>query len=151
MKKIICLFTLVITITSCKFIDQAIQDTNHQYKFNEIVANADKIVIMQKKENQIEGSQNDTVFDQKTTLQTHQISEVNFFRNLLNDTPKTDYCCCPETNYSISFYHNDKINGTYFVDEVQFENKVQIFEPGYQFSFIIDKSIWKNYLKRLRR
>jgi hypothetical protein len=122
----------------------------HDNEFNEVISNTNRILIRTKKPNQREGASEEKCFA-NNYLETKDLQQVKFIDSLLNQTPKTEYCCCPNTNYSIAFYNNKTEINTYYADTLEFKNKVRIFEGQYQFSFIIEKAIWKNFLKELNR
>ena len=59
---------------------------------------------------------------------------------------KTGYCCCPTAIYSIHFLNKKEELDLFYVDTLQFKNKVKIYEKGLQYSYIIEKQKWKDYL-----
>ena len=70
------------------------------------------------------------------------------FRRLYKNAEKTDYCCCPEENYIISFYSAKDKFDSYAVDTIEFKDKIRIYERDFQYSFIIDKTLWNNFLNK---
>ncbi|RTY85907.1 hypothetical protein [Flavobacterium sp. GT3R68] len=147
MRKHISIVILISIITlSCNKSQQIAND----FELNQIVTKSNKIIIKTKKSNETEGTRNDSSFESYNTLETKSDQQIKSLGGTLRQPTKTDYCCCPQTNYSISFYKDDKRIGIYFVDTIEFKNKVRVFEGSYQYSMIIEKEFWKNYLKELK-
>lgn len=150
MKNYLFIFLFLIITSSCNQIADMGMQIQHDYEFNQDISNTNRIVIRTKKPNQTEGASEEKCFE-NNYLETKDLQQVKFIDSLLNKTPKTGYCCCPYTNYSIAFYNNKTKIDTYYADTLEFKNKVRIYEGGYQFSFIIEKTIWQNFLKKLNR
>ena len=92
----------------------------------------------------------DSVFDFKyIKYEAKTKNQLIAFKNLFVNSEKTDYCCCPDQNYSISFYHYQNNFDYYLVDTIEFKNKVRIYDVSYQYSYIIQKDLWKTFLKLL--
>jgi hypothetical protein len=69
------------------------------------------------------------------------------FDLLLKNSKKTGYCCCPNKNLSINFFNKTKEFDNYLVDTIEYKDKVIIFDESYQFSHIVKKIDWRNFLK----
>lgn len=77
--------------------------------------------------------------------------EIKLFDELLKKAKKTGYCCCPNSNYLITFYKNTKEYDNYVVDTIEFKDKIRIFNTGYQFSFLVKKEDWNTFLKEINK
>jgi len=77
--------------------------------------------------------------------------EIKLFDELLKKAEKTGYCCCPNSNYLITFYKNTKEYDNYVVDTIEFKDKIRIFNTGYQFSFLVKKENWNTFLKEINK
>ncbi len=150
MKNYLFIFLFLIITSSCNQIADMSTKIQHDYEFNQDISNTNRIVIRTKKPNQIEGTREEKSFE-NNYLETKNLQQVKFIDSILNQTPKTKYCCCPDTDYSIAFYNNKAKIATYYADTLEFKNKVRIYEASYQFSFIIEKTIWQDFLKKLNR
>lgn len=73
------------------------------------------------------------------------------FEQMTRQAERTDYCCCPDRNYTISFYDKTNNYENYFVDTVEFKDKVRIYQSSFQFSYIVDKIKWSRYLTDLKK
>ncbi len=73
------------------------------------------------------------------------------FEQMIKQTKRTGYCCCPDRNYTISFYDKTNNYQDYFVDTVEFKDKVRIYQSSCQFSYIVDKIKWSKYLNELQK
>ena len=76
-------------------------------------------------------------------------NHIQDFENIFENSEKTDYCCCPISNYSISFLKNNKQHFIFYVDTIEFINKIRIYETNYQYSYIIQKKYWNNFLNKI--
>jgi hypothetical protein len=150
MKNYLFTFLFLIIASSCNQISNMSMQIQHDDEFNEVISNTNRIVIRAKKPNQTQGANEEKCFE-NNYLETKDLQQVKFIDSLLDQTPKTEYCCCPNTNYSIAFYNDTMKISTFYADTLEFKNKVRIFEASYQFSFIIEKAIWKSFLKELNR
>jgi hypothetical protein len=78
-----------------------------------------------------------------STVDAQKISEFNL---LLDDVPNQGYCCCPVSNYSISFYKDQKEIGVYFIDTISTVAKAMFFDDDYQTSYSIDLEDWNAFI-----
>lgn len=148
MKNIFLLFIVALIIESCdKKTQKQIDAFVDKESLTLTISDSDLILIRPKKPNQTESTREDSCFDLALyKAEKHQILE---FKKLFENSNYTEYCCCPETNMAINFYENSKKISTYFVDTIEFKNEVRIFEQSYQYSFLIKKQEWKDYLKKI--
>lgn len=78
-------------------------------------------------------------------------NEIKLFDELLKKAERTGYCCCPNSNYLITFYNNTKEHKNFVVDTIESKNKIRIFDTGYQFSFLVKKENWNTFLKETNK
>jgi hypothetical protein len=76
---------------------------------------------------------------------------LDAFDLMTKHAKRSGYCCCPDRNYTISFYDKTNKYKDYFVDTVESKDNVIIFESSYQFSYIVDKVRWLNFLALLKQ
>ncbi len=69
------------------------------------------------------------------------------FDILLDSVKNGGYCCCPKTNFTISFYKKGKELKTYNVDTISNKDKALFFDKSYQTSYLISLKKWKEFLK----
>ena len=151
MKRHIVFFSLIVlTLNGCGKMREKALEIQHDYEFNQDISTTNRIVIRTKKPNQTEIAQDESSFH-NNFLETKSLGQVKFLDSLLSETPKTDYCCCPNSDYSIALFNNKILINTYYADTLQFKNKVRIYEASYQYSLIIEKGTWKKYLGKLDR
>ena len=113
-------------------------------QFKQIRNNADKFVIKHYKLDKPDVLQNlsNVVWIDSIKSQNKIIA----FNNLFDSIKNGGYCCCAKTNYSISFYKQDKEIQTYNVDIESEKNNVLFFDNSYQTSYRIPIVKWKKYL-----
>jgi hypothetical protein len=161
-KKILLILFAQIVFVGCnsKNLDKVIEWGN-DYRHSYILENSTQIVIENTTRfvvdttsmivgNEIDSSS--TLKNSNFKLKKYEANtkeQLTAFKNLFVGSEKTDYCCCPDENYSISFYHYQNNFDYYLVDTIEFKNKVRIYDVGYQYSYIIQKDLWKSYLKQL--
>lgn len=75
--------------------------------------------------------------------------QLEGFDRLFINAEKTGYCCCPTAIYSIHFLNKKEELDLFYVDTLQFKNKVRIYSGGLQYSYIVEKQKWKDYLKEI--
>jgi len=69
------------------------------------------------------------------------------FNILLDSVKNGGYCCCPKTNFTISFYKKGKELKKYNVDTISNKDKALFFDKSYQSSYLIPLKKWKEFLK----
>jgi hypothetical protein len=150
MKKIFLLILIAIFTISCSNKNQyTIEDIWEDFTFNRTVSNSTQIII-----NVYDSTLTTKRFDAesyilKAAYKTKTKKEVEDFDKIFVNVEKTDYCCCPKIVYLIHFLNQKKEIDVFCVDTTEFKNKVRIFEGSYQFSYIIEKQKWKDYLKEI--
>lgn len=149
MKKIfLLLFAILILLGSCNDKTQKqIEEISDKNSLTSTISSSNMLLIRPKKSNQTESTRSDSCFD--IALYKAKENQIEDFKKLFDNSIYTDYCCCPQTNLSIDFYKDSKKIDHYFVDTVEFKNQVRIFEKSYQFSFLVEKHKWENYLKEI--
>lgn len=146
-KKIIYCICISFLFISCNLLEEKVIapliELQNDYTHYSILNSTTKIIIAS------ESHQDSTNAEEIEKYETVNSSQVNDFKKLFENKTKTSYCCCPAENYSISFYQNDDYLGRYLVDTVEFKNQIRIYDVSYQYSYLIDKRIWQNYLKAI--
>ena len=118
--------------------------------FKSTISESNEITIRPKKNNQTEGASNDSCFQNVEKYIFYKPNQIEGFKKLFENAEYTGYCCCPQTNYSINFYKGSEKISTYFLDTVEFKNKIRIFQSSYQFSYIIENDVWEKYLENIK-
>lgn len=90
-------------------------------------------------------------FSTELIFETLDQNIIDDFEQMTMQAKRTGYCCCPDRNYTISFYDKTNNYQDYFVDSVEFEDKVRIYQSNFQFSYILDKVKWREYLAKLNK
>jgi hypothetical protein len=150
MKKIILAFILIFLQSCNGKLESSTQEIINNYSFNSTISKSDKIVIRQKKSGQTESNRNDSCFENKGIFKTEKSEGIKSFDKLFKNSKYSEYCCCPETNYCIDFYKKSKKIDTYFVDTIQYKNKIRVFESSFQYSYLIEKDKWKLFLNQIK-
>jgi hypothetical protein len=91
----------------------------------------------------------DTIVQNKEIYTASSKEQLENFRKLFIDSERTGYCCCPTRSYTISFYYHRNNFEYYEVDTIEFKDKVRIFENTFQYSYLVEKKKWKDFLKSL--
>jgi hypothetical protein len=68
------------------------------------------------------------------------------FLSMLSDAEKTGYCCCPERNLLLMFFDKDLNSRKVFIDTISSDKVVRLYESGYQYSYLIEKTIWREFI-----
>ena len=141
------LFLILVIIVSCKKSEKYI----NEYSLAESVKRSTKIVIELHKKLETDSGTTFPV-EGKVCEVTNQ-NQILHFERVFKNGKRTGYCCCPDINYSIYFYQNKEKEyfALYHVDTIEFKNKVRIYETGYQYSYIVDKKIWNDYLNEINK
>ncbi|MDP5200085.1 hypothetical protein [Flavobacterium sp. DG2-3] len=123
-----------------------IDDLWDNFSFNSTVSKSTQIVIkcydteITNKTVEVES------FDPSKIMKTSNQKQIDEFDKIFIDAEKTSYCCCPKSSYTIHFFNKQEELDLFYVDTLEFKNKVRICESSYQYSYIIKKENWKNYL-----
>ncbi|AOC96131.1 hypothetical protein BB050_03041 [Flavobacterium anhuiense] len=141
----IFLFLISVMTINCKKSETYI----NEYTLTETVKRSTKITIELHKKLETDSATTFPVVDKLCEVTNK--NQILDFEKVFANGKRTDYCCCPDINYSINFYQNEEKEyfALYHVDTTQLKNKVRIFETGYQYSYIVDKNIWKKYLSKI--
>jgi len=148
LKRAFFLILTLIFIVSCNSkIENTLEDFIDNYSFNKIKSNSKEIIIKlydttitKKRITDIE------FFPSKKEFKAINKQQLESFDRLFINAKKTGYCCCPTAIYSIHFLNKKEELDLFYVDTLQFKNKVKIYEKGLQYSYIIEKQKWKDYL-----
>lgn len=145
--KYIFVFLILAISVNCKKPNTYI----NEYSLAETVKRSTKIVIEIHKK--LETNSGTTFPVAGKVFEVMDKNQIVDFENVFKNGKRTDYCCCPDINYSIYFYQSKEKEyfALYHVDTTQFKNKVRIFETSYQYSYIVDKKIWKEYLNKISK
>ncbi len=154
MKRNLTIFIILITIISCLNKDKDSQEKNDNSKGLDLDLKNEKcsnIIISYYETTDFGRSSwiNYKPFTLKTIHSANKAESIDKFNSILKNSTKTGYCCCPEKHYIISFYDKSESFKSYYVDTVSVKNKVRIFEPSYQYSYMIEKNTWLNYLSKI--
>jgi hypothetical protein len=88
-------------------------------------------------------------FSPEIIFETKSEKIIEKFEQMTSDAERTGYCCCPDHNYLIAFFDGKVNYKEYFVDTLEFADKVRIFQISYQYSYIVDKKTWTEFLDML--
>lgn len=148
MKKIIlAIFISILTFSCNTKTENPLEEFFDDFSFKKIIADSDKIIIRlyDSKETEKRSGMLDS-FPPKKTFKIIGSDQIESFREIFHEAQQTYYCCCPTANYSISFLENEEVLDVFYVDTIQFKDKVRIYEGSYQYSYIIEMQKWKNFL-----
>ncbi|WP_163411460.1 hypothetical protein [Flavobacterium ajazii] len=151
MKKYFILFLVLAAILSCDIKSQkTIENILDNFSFNTTLSNSTQIVIKAydssvtyKRSGSIE------LFKPVKVFKTKNNQQIDDFENIFENAEKTGYCCCPTSSYSVDFLNKEELLGLFYVDTLQFKDKVRIYEGSFQYSYIIEKQKWKDYLNKI--
>lgn len=135
-KKLLTFILVLIIIGSC--------NDSHSDALND----STKIVI--ERQEKIKNDYSYTFHADGKVYEAKSNKQLKMFKDLFINAERTDYCCCPEENYYVSFYYFENEFFHYYVDTVEFKEKVRIYESSYQYSYLVDKKLWNNYLNEIR-
>lgn|GEM_PF-2451584 len=82
---------------------------------------------------------------------TNNKQQIKSFESIFVNAEKTGYCCCPTSSYSIHFLNKKQLLDLFYVDTLQFKDKVRIYEATFQYSYIIEKQKWMDYLYEIKK
>jgi hypothetical protein len=151
MKKAFIIVLVSLLLFSCSSKTQnTIQDIWEDFTFNKTISNSTQIVIKAYDSTLANKRINVGTFIPTKTYKATTKKQLEGFDKIFENVEKTDYCCCPSSSYSIHFLNKKEELDSFYVDTIEFKDKVRIFEKSYQFSYIIDKQNWKDYLNELQ-
>lgn len=152
MKKYFVLFLVLFFIFSCSNKTQnVVENIFDNFSFNTTISNSSEIVIKVYDStitHNRSGSLESLIPTKEFKIKKRQ--QLEDFEQIFAKAEKTGYCCCPITTYSIHFLNQKDTLDLFYVDTLEFKNKVRIFESSYQYSYIIEKERWKDYLNELK-
>lgn len=151
MKRTFIFIFISIILFSCSDKTQnTFENIWEDFLFNKAISNSTQIIIKsynsKAANRRIYYSESSIPIKQYATKTKKQVED---FDKIFLNVEKTDYCCCPISSYSIHFLNKKEELDFFCVDTTEFKNKVRIFEANYQYSYIIEKQKWKNYLKEI--
>lgn len=151
MKKSFLLILISIFIFSCSNKTQnVVENMFDNFSFNRTLSNSSEIVI-KVYDSTITHNRSGSLESliQKKEFKIKKRKQLEDFENIFMKAEKTGYCCCPISTYSIHFLNQKDTLDLFYVDTLEFKYKVRIFESSYQYSYIIEKEKWKDYLKEI--
>ena len=138
------LWLLPFLFLSCNSkIERQFNDIKNEIDFATTISNCDQIVFKKAA---------DTIIKKAKSLSfsTTKKSSIDEFEHLFDNLQITDYCCCPNYEYTITFLDGTKNIDEFGVDVTTSVAKVQIFDNSYQYSYIIEKQKWDDFLKKIK-
>lgn len=152
MKKSSILILLLFLTFSCNNKTQdTIQNIWEDFSFNRMVSNSTQIVIKAYDSTLANKRINVEAYIPTKTYKTRTKKQLQYFDKIFVNIERTDYCCCPKSAYSIHFLNKKEELDYFYVDTIEFKDKVRICEKSYQFSYIINKEDWKKYIEELEK
>ena len=151
MKKTFFLILILILIVGCNAkIENSLENIINNFSFNTTKSNSTEIVIKlydteltKKRVSDVES------FKAKKEFKATSKQQLESFYEVFKNVEKTGYCCCPTAIYSIHFLNKKEELDLFYVDTLQFKDKVRIYEKSFQYSYIVEKQKWKDYLLKL--
>ncbi|RKR08642.1 hypothetical protein C8C83_0225 [Flavobacterium sp. 90] len=153
MKKAFIIILISILLLSCSNKTQyVVENIFDNFSFNSTLSNSSEIVIKVYDStitHNRSGSLESLIPTKEFKIKKRQ--QLEDFENIFAKAEKTSYFCCPTSTYSIHFLNQKDTLDLFYVDTLEFKDKVRIFESSYQYSYIIDKQKWKDYLKEIEK
>jgi len=151
MKKLFLLILFSTLIISCNEKTQNYIDTIwDNFSFNSTLSNSTQIVIKAYDSTATyRRSSNIESFNPIKEFKTNNRQQIKDFESVFKNAEKTGYCCCPTSSYSIHFLNQKEQLGLFYVNTLQIKDKVRIYEGSFQYSYIIEKEKWMNYLNKI--
>lgn len=151
MKKYFILILVLFSIISCNNKTQStIENLMDNFSFNRTISNSTTIIIKlydttvtKKRISDVES------FTPKKEFKALNRKQIEAFSEVFINAQKTGYCCCSTAIYSIHFLNQKEELDLFYVDTLEFKDKVRIYEDGFQYSYIVDKQNWKDYLHEI--
>lgn len=142
------LFFLLLSF-GCK--QNEVKQIAEDISFNQIIKTSDRFVV----------KLYDTIVTKRDTRSVERFphkseyqaasTDKTAFGKIFENAERTGYCCCPTAVYAISFFKNNERLDIFYVDTLEFKNKIRIYEGSFQYSYIIEKQTWKNYLNTITK
>ncbi|WP_427872662.1 hypothetical protein [Flavobacterium sp. MMS24-S5] len=150
MKKLFLLILFSTLIISCNEKTQNYIDPIwDNFSFNSTVSNSNQIIIKSYDSTVTYKTVEVEFYPPTTEYKTSTKQKVKNFEAIFENAEKTGYCCCPKSSFTIHFLNQKEELDFFYVDTLEFKNKIRICEKSYQYSYIIDKQKWKEYLKEI--
>lgn len=151
MRKTFLLILTSILIVSCNSkIENTLEDIIDNFSFNKTKSNSTEIIIKLYDTTTTKRRVTDVeFFVSKKEFKVINKQQLESFDKIFINAEKTGYCCCPTAVYSIHFLNKKEELDLFYVDTLQFKNKIRIYEKGLQYSYIIEKQKWKDYLNEI--
>lgn len=151
MNKIVFLILFSVFIISCsKKTQNTIDDLYDNFSFNSTLSNTTQIIIKQ-----YDSTTTNKTIDVEKYLPNKEFKttkeQVKDFEIIFENAEKTGYCCCPKSSYTVHFFNGSQELDIFYVDTLELKDKVRIFETSYQYSYIVEKQKWKNFLNKISK
>lgn len=151
MRKTFLLILTSILIVSCNSkIENTLEDIIDNFSFNKTKSNSTEIIIKLYDITTTKRRITDVeFFVSKKEFKVINKQQLENFDKVFLNAKKTGYCCCPTAVYSIHFLNKKEELDLFYVDTLQFKNKIRIYEKGLQYSYTIEKQKWDDYLNSI--
>lgn len=151
MRKTSIVILISIMIFGCNSkIENSLENVIDNFSFNKTKSNSTEIIIKLYDTTITESRITDVeFFPSKKEFKVLNKRQLESFDKLFIDVEKTGYCCCPTAIYSIHFLNKKEELDLFYVDTLQFIDKIRIYEKSFQYSYIVEKQKWKDYLNEI--
>lgn len=151
MRKTFLVILISILIVGCNSkIENTLEDIIDNFSFNKTKSNSTEIIIKlyditltKRRVTDVE------FFPSKKEFKNINKKQFESFDKVFINAEKTGYCCCPTAIYSIHFLNKKEELDLFYVDTLQFKDKIWIYEKSFQYSYIVKKQKWKDYLNAI--
>lgn len=151
MKRFFFIIQLFLLLSCSNKNQNSIENFLDNFSFNTTKSNSTQLIIKlydttitKKRSSDVES------FISKKEFKTASKRQVIDFDNVFINAEKTGYCCCPVAIYSIHFFNKKEELDFFYVDTLEFTDKIRIYEKRFQYSYIVEKQKWKNYLAEIQ-
>ncbi|RZJ52503.1 MAG: hypothetical protein EOO44_11610 [Flavobacterium sp.] len=148
MRKTFLIILLLVVAFGC---NQKSENIYNDFSFNEMKAESIDIII--KLHDTLDSGRRSSDIESFAAKKEFNVStdhQFDSFDKIFIDAEITGYCCCPTAIYSIQFINDKKEIGFFYVDTIQFKDKIRMYEGSFQYSYIIDKQKWNNFLNEIK-
>lgn len=148
LKKIILIIILSVFVFGCnKKTEYRIDDIWERFLFNKTKSNSTEIVIkLYEVDTTAMRSRGVEEFSAKKEFIAATEKQIKSFDEIFTGAEKTSYCCCPTAIYSVHFLNKKEELDIFYVDTLEFKNKIRLYEGSFQYSYLIEKQKWNNCL-----